>query len=211
LCHGAGDLYLLGLSSDLQPVGEPKRVTFSKMYTAGPVWYPGGHSILFSSSGSFHNAALWRMPVPGLPPRVGEREWLSLAGRGAHQPAISRQGHLAYVRQVFDSDIWRLESTGSRRVDNAPLNSTSLDQVPQYSPDGKRIALTSSRSGDRDLGVQFRRLERRQADLVWRSLCSKPSLVAGRPPHRLQRPARRVQRNLTCQLRRRKAGASRCV
>ena len=153
LSGGIGDLYLLELSGDLRPIGEPKRVTLSDTYVAGPAWHPDGHSIVFSSGGSFHHPALWRMPVQGPPPRAGNPKRLAFVGRGAHLPAISKQDRLAYVRYTLDADIWRLELTGARRVDSLPLNSTSLDHVPQYSPDGRRIAFASDRSGDHEIWV----------------------------------------------------------
>jgi Tol biopolymer transport system component len=93
------------------------------------------------------------MPTHGPPPRAEEPERLAFAGQGVRWPAISRQGRLAYARLLWDADIWRLELTGSHRVDNLPVNSTRLDHEPRYSPDGKRIAFGSDRSGDHEIWV----------------------------------------------------------
>ena len=149
----AGDLYLLGLSADLRPPGDPKRVTFSNTYVAGPAWYPDGHSIVFSSGDSFHEFTLWRITLRPPARRAGEPERLAFAGEVTSSPAISRQGRLAYVRSIEDTDVWRLELTGAHRVDNLPVNSTSIDHVPQYSPDGKRIAFGSNRSDSDEIWV----------------------------------------------------------
>lgn len=149
----SGDLYLLELSGDLRPIGEPKRATFRNLYTASPAWYPDGRSVVFASGGWSAATTLWRIPIHGPPLRTGEPERLAFAGQVTSMPAISRQGRLAYVWRTGDADIWRLELTGSRREDNLPLNSTSLDGSPQYSPDGKRIVFASNRSGSTEIWV----------------------------------------------------------
>jgi len=153
LSEGMGDLYWLELSGDLRPVGEPKRVTSRNSYTTNPAWCPDGRSVVFASGGASHDPSLWRISLPPLARRAGEPERLAFAGQGANCPAFSRQGRMAYARLMVDSDIWRLELTGSHRVDNLPLNSTSIDHVPQYSPDGKRIAFGSNRSGSHEIWV----------------------------------------------------------
>lgn len=66
-----------------------------------------------------------------------------------------RQGRLAYVRSLNDVDIWRLPLSGTHGA-GAPINliwSTRQDHVPQYSPDGARIAFASDRSGSHEIWV----------------------------------------------------------
>jgi Tol biopolymer transport system component len=41
------DLYLLALSEELKPLGEPKRLTFSHRDTIHPVWTPDGQELIF--------------------------------------------------------------------------------------------------------------------------------------------------------------------
>ena len=147
---GGADLYLLELSEDLRPVGEPKRITFWQRYTDAPAWWPDGNSILFSSSssGNTMSTTLWQMAIQGAARRPGEPERLPFGGESTRpQPAISRQGRVAYVQSVSGVHIWRLELGGSQRAAMMPMSSTRLDHVPQYSPDGKRIAFASNRSG----------------------------------------------------------------
>lgn len=153
LSEETGDLYLLEISGDLRPVGEPKRLTFTSSVTGYPAWCPDGSCVVFASGGSSHDTSLWRMRLPTLARRVGEPERLAFGGSGAIIPAISRRGRLAYSHYTGDSDIRRLDLTGGQREDNLPVNSTAIDHCPQYSPDGKRIAFNSNRSGSHEIWV----------------------------------------------------------
>ena len=75
-----------------------------------------------------------------------EAERLELAGGFAYYPALDfLGGRLAFNRSITNIDIWRLERGGIA----APfLTSSMLDSNPEYSPDGRRIAFSSSRRGD---------------------------------------------------------------
>ena len=144
------DLYLLTLASDLTPIGEPKRLTFRSQWTASPAWTPDGREILFSSGLQPGSASLWRTPASG----SGTPAPLQLAG---DHPAISRQGtRLAYRRSSVRDNIWRVELHGPDGRAGPPaalITSTRADYVPQYSPDGKRIAFMSGRSGRDEVWV----------------------------------------------------------
>jgi len=71
---------------------------------------------------------------------------LEIASRGASSPAVARKGgRLAFVRNVFHSDVWRLELGGKPQP---LLVSSAADSSAQFSPDGERIAFQSSRGGE---------------------------------------------------------------
>jgi tricorn protease-like protein len=62
--------------------------------------------------------------------------------------------HLVYSRQIEDTNIWRAElpKNGDPPVEaELFISSTWVDQTPKYSPDGKKIAFISSRSGSREV------------------------------------------------------------
>jgi Tol biopolymer transport system component/predicted Ser/Thr protein kinase len=145
------DLYLLPLSDSLQPIGEPKRLTFDNRDNASPAWTPEGREIIFSS-GQFNNRSLWRMAVSD---SAKPQQWAT-AGENNFCPAISRQGRrFVYSRQVGDVNIWRLD-LGAHGKASAPTNlihSTRGDTNAQFSPDGKRIAFVSDRSGNIEIWV----------------------------------------------------------
>jgi Tol biopolymer transport system component len=152
------DLNLLELAADLSPKAPPTRITWFNRYSGTPAWMPDGRSILFAS-GSQHNPTLWRIEVPARDGASAKAEQLPFGREGAIEPAVSRQGRIAYLRFSVDSDIWRLEL---RRGKNGPqavgvpkrlISSTRLDHVPHYSPDGKRIAFASDRSGSHEIWV----------------------------------------------------------
>jgi len=155
--HDSGaNLYLLDLSQDLKPKGEPKRITFGNRWSSSPAWTPDGKFILFIG-GSYHNPGLWRMAIRGGQP--GKPERLAFAGTGVRSPAISKQGRLVYSQWVVDADIWRLdlpagrEGAAATKPPTKVISSTRLDHTPQYSPDGKRIAFASDRSGSHEIWV----------------------------------------------------------
>jgi Tol biopolymer transport system component len=86
---------------------------------------------------------LWRAKVDSQRPP----ERLDLAGVHASYPAVARTGNrLAFSREQTNYDIWRYKSDGALE----PFITSSLvEQNPQFSPDGSRVAVASGRSGDR--------------------------------------------------------------
>jgi Tol biopolymer transport system component len=109
------DIYLLELTEDLKPKGEPKALTSLKGFSFGSAWAPNGTEIIFSS-GTFENTSLWKVLTSG----AGEPEPLPFTGAGACCPAISRNGNrLSYERVTFDSNIWSL-SLSAPGVASAP-------------------------------------------------------------------------------------------
>jgi Tol biopolymer transport system component/DNA-binding winged helix-turn-helix (wHTH) protein len=147
------DLFLLDLSEDLNPKSQLKQLTFDHRYTASPTWTPDGRAIVFSS-GTPHNPTLYKLVLSQPGGRSDKPERLAFAGEGARQPAISRQGRLAYQRSTIDANIWRLRLNAGRPAVEPPIKliaSTHLDHMPKYSPDGTRIAFASDRSGSQEI------------------------------------------------------------
>jgi len=75
---------------------------------------------------------------------------------GARQPAISRQGQLAYGTFTIDANIRRLRLNHGLPATEPParlIASTHLDHMPRYSPDGARITFGSNRSGSNEIWV----------------------------------------------------------
>ncbi|HEX4945550.1 MAG TPA: DPP IV N-terminal domain-containing protein, partial [Blastocatellia bacterium] len=134
------DLYLVPAAG-----GAVQRLTQLHRAINGFAWLPDSGEILFSSSTSREDAVLMKVAVP-----PGTPERLSGAGQGVGDPALSRQGNrLAYMQALTDTNIWRHDLFGSA-PSNSPtmlLSSTRLELEAKYSPDGKKIAFTSTRSG----------------------------------------------------------------
>ncbi len=143
----ADDIYIVRLDQDLHAAGEPRRVTEDEARIDGLVWAVDGESIIFSSERNGQRG-LWRVPARG-----GRIFPLPGAGEGARLPAVSADGSkLAYTRSMRDLNIWRQSLAGD--TEPKPLiRSTRLDHLPRYSPDGRRVAFISDRTGSMQLWV----------------------------------------------------------
>jgi Tol biopolymer transport system component len=148
ISHGASNVYVLPLSATLAPTGEPARLT-AENRVSGPVWTANGADVLFSSlrRGDW---TLWRIDAP----RGRTLRW---TGEEGDFPTISGVTHrLVYSRQVFDPNIWRIDLRGGSRSQparNMLVSSTRDDSLPQFSPDGRRLAFQSNRSGTYEIWV----------------------------------------------------------
>ena len=109
---------------------------------------PDSKEILFSARGS-----LWRLVVagestPARLPFVGEDGLMPVVSR----PQPGRPPRLVYVRSFEDYNIWRVETSAPGATASSPpvvsISSTRRDDMPQLSPDGRRVAFTSDRSGE---------------------------------------------------------------
>jgi len=106
------DIYLVSLSVDMVPRGEPQRLTFDGKEIDGLAWTADGHSLVFSSKRGGGRRELWQMPVmpSGTPVRI------SAAGDDPRDVATARVAqHLVYSHQVLDWNIWRLTLHGERK------------------------------------------------------------------------------------------------
>jgi WD40 repeat protein len=112
---------------------------------------------LIYSSGLPNTAAtLWRRRIEASASEPSQR--IDGVEEGSLEPAITRglqenPQRLAYERIVLDTNIW------AKDVDQLPgsasriVASTRRDANPQFSPDGRRLAFTSDRSGIRQIWV----------------------------------------------------------
>ena len=131
--------------------GEPRRLTHDGHQLAGITWTSDGRDVIFSSNrgGSY---GLWRISIDG-----GAPEPLPGAGENAFQPSVSGQGgRLAYVYDKADTNVWRApgpKAAGKGGTPTRLIASTRGEGSPRYSPDGKRIAFASDRTGGTEVWV----------------------------------------------------------
>jgi Tol biopolymer transport system component/DNA-binding winged helix-turn-helix (wHTH) protein len=147
--HENADIYLLRLTADLHPAGEAQALVLG-MGGREPRWTPDGREILFAF-GAYHRKKLSRMRVaPGSAPVPVP---FAVEGTFALSAAVSRQWQLVYVTSRHDVDLYRTElgSNGNGIRTTRFLSSTFVEHLPEYSPDGKRIAFVSNRSGSQQI------------------------------------------------------------
>ncbi len=148
-----GVLYALRLGKDMTGIGEPQRITAVELDPSFPTWMPNSREILFSA-----RASLWRLPVPKgtTPSRI------PFVGEDGVTPVVSRAqagrpARLVYVRSFADDNLWRVYTSSPGIPASTPpkiaVESTRRDAMPQLSPDGRRVAFTSDRSGEWEIWV----------------------------------------------------------
>jgi Tol biopolymer transport system component/predicted Ser/Thr protein kinase len=144
----ASDLYALPLAANLSAKSEPRRLTNDNRIIQGIAWTADGRELVFSSNRG-GTQSLWRVPIAA----SQEARRLTIGENGSF-PSISRQGNrMVYSQSISDSNIWRVNPSDLREPPSELIASTRTDINPQYSPDGKRIAFESSRSGNREVWV----------------------------------------------------------
>ena len=147
-----GDLYTLALTEDGNRAGEPTRRAEGLLRPAAPLWTTRGDALLFSA-GELAGARLWRTQAyaSGVPQAV------PLPAMDVNQAAVSIQGaRLAYAHWYLDTDIWCVEldrSGGKAQRVSRLISSTRPDYMARFSPDGRRIAFLSFRSGSVEIWV----------------------------------------------------------
>jgi serine/threonine protein kinase/Tol biopolymer transport system component len=135
------DLYVVSMAG-----GEEKRLTEDQEHIRGCAWTPDSGEIVFAfASNRTGNMNLWRIPFTGGQPRL-----LVGTGNNACEPALSlRESRLVYVDSVVKAAIWRVKLSGLAQERNPVrlVASTRRDINQSYSPDGKKIAFMSNRTG----------------------------------------------------------------
>ena len=146
------DLYILPLDRNWSASGEPRRLTHWNRVTMNPAWTADGREIIVAS-GEFEHSRLWRVPVSG----SGEASVIAPAGDFATLPAVARDSRLAFTRARSNVSIWTLDlsttpnpGTGRRPW---PASSNLNDHSPRFSPDGRRVAFVSTRSGTHQVWI----------------------------------------------------------
>jgi Tol biopolymer transport system component/tRNA A-37 threonylcarbamoyl transferase component Bud32 len=148
---GSGEIYVLPVTPDGRPLGEPRRLTHDERLILGLDWTADGRRIVYSS-GQLGSMNLLTIPASG-----GAPERLAVADQNPTALSISRSGsRLVYERDIVDLNIWRIPGPNSSDNKSAPsrfIASTQWDLEPQFSPDGTKIVFSSARSGSFEIWV----------------------------------------------------------
>ena len=131
---------VLELGADYTPAGPARRLANVRQ-PRSIAWSRDGASVVYDTNvrGRWE---LWRVSVDG----GTEPERLDIPGDHSRQPAIAPAGdRLAFERASQALSTYKLRGRGEPEP---VLVSTAWDYNPQFSPDGRRIAFSSGRSGD---------------------------------------------------------------
>ncbi|MEO8433005.1 MAG: winged helix-turn-helix domain-containing protein [Acidobacteriota bacterium] len=134
--------------------GEPRRVTADNRDVRGADWSRDGRDLFFSSNraGLY---SLWRVSASG-----GEPRFVAGGGSKIKYPSSARARSLvAYEDWIYEINLWSYPladpAVSPASAAAAPLALTSSNEEwnldPRVSPDGRRVAYTSTRSGTYEL------------------------------------------------------------
>jgi eukaryotic-like serine/threonine-protein kinase len=157
LSSGIADLYVVEVAKEGGPPTVARRLTNWNRMNRNPVWSWDGKEIFFVGNEPQIGPRIWR--VPAFAGGAGRR--INQIGDGVASLALSpRARRLVYSKEIDDWNIWRLDlaqAAGARARGQALLSplivSTYGDSQPQYSPDGKYIVFSSTRSGDQEIWI----------------------------------------------------------
>ena len=141
------DVYVLPVGVGGTADGAPRRLTYRKDAISGFDWTADGRGIVFLAGNT-----LWIISASG-----GMPERLAVSSDDADTLSVSRRGsRLVYQRHLFDLNIWRVDLRDPGRKPGNPvpfISSPKLDYQPSISPNGKRIAFVSERTGGRQIWI----------------------------------------------------------
>jgi len=172
--YAVADIYVLPLTEEFLPAGDPERRTYENRFSAMTVWTPDGREIVYSSfsGGGF---GLFRVSSGG--PDVPQR--LDPVGQGGTFPAISAQARrLVYMRtlpsgeaylgfadlapdgrrRAFASarsgnlEVWTCDRDGGDCVQMTSLGA-GFSGFPRWSPDGQYLVFFSNLEGQNEVYV----------------------------------------------------------
>ena len=144
-------IWLLELSNDFRARGEPKQLTLEKAAISNLAWTADGREIFYRAvrDGA---AGLWRIFVNE---RKQARFVLNLPSGRHMGVAISRLGdRAAYTGGYEPLHLWEAKLAAGKAVNPVQFTSSTWGEAnARFSPDGKRIAFGSSRSGTAEIWV----------------------------------------------------------
>ena len=144
LAFSAGEIYLLPLDG-----GAARPLTAYKRRSVSPVWTRDGRGILHIFDEYRIGQREIRL-IDVLDPKASWRRIPSIEDASE----ISAGRHLVFSRRIQDENIWRAKLSAAGDSPSAAelfISSTRRDSIPKYSPDGKKIAFISSRTGPNEI------------------------------------------------------------
>ncbi|HEY3455915.1 MAG TPA: winged helix-turn-helix domain-containing protein [Bryobacteraceae bacterium] len=148
----AAEIYAVSLDSSLRVASAAHHVSSTNRWCINPVFVPGKKQILYLEA---------QEPAAHKTLKITAADSSSTAGRTVmlnDEPLDITAGPLEVVYSTVrnDTNIWRARIAAAGEAPSTPerfISSTRFDGNPRYSPDGSKIAFTSSRSGTPEIWV----------------------------------------------------------
>ncbi len=177
LSEGDAGLFVVDLDESLRLRGVPRQLNTPSGASVGPAWTADGKELVF-----WHGIAgpvssqLWRVSASG----ATAARPIAFVGNGASYPAIAAHGNrLAFSHSFNDINVWRMSITAPGRAgEPVPMITSTRGDIVRphaFSPDGRRIAFESDRSGA--LGVWLANADGRDVSLLF----GGPTYLSGSP------------------------------
>jgi Tol biopolymer transport system component len=152
--NGVGDIWVLDLARHTKT-----RITFGPQYSADPVWWPDGKSIVFDYGPSGSEDSFYRQNADGTGSKV---KLLETPGISEIPFSVSPDGrYIAYMRRDPKSntgwDIWALPMFPDKSGEQKPfavVSTNFVDVTPSFSPDGKWLAYANNETGRQEVYIQ---------------------------------------------------------
>ena len=141
------DIYTISVTGE-----NLKRITHDAKNIWGIAYMPNGQDIVFSSN-RLGPLSLWKMNIRnGFPEMIHGTGQTSLI-----DPTVTIDGsRLAYCERSQDVHIYRIripEAPGQKVIPSKVSISTQQDRTLAFSPDGKKVAFSSTRSGFAEIWI----------------------------------------------------------
>jgi serine/threonine protein kinase/dipeptidyl aminopeptidase/acylaminoacyl peptidase len=152
--NGVGDIWVVDLARHTKT-----RITFGPQYSASPVWWPDGKSIVFNYGATSSGDSIYRQNADG----TGSKEkLLDTTGISEIPFSVSPDGrYIAYMRRDLKSntgwDIWALPMFPDKSGEQKPFPvvvTNFVDITPAFSPDGKWLAYANNETGRYEVYIQ---------------------------------------------------------
>ena len=150
---GTSTAYVTPLAQ-LAPAGPTQQLTPDGVSVLGLAWKPDGSGLLLSSAGHLGFSRTYSIPLrPGRSAAGGEMKLLPF-GERARGISVASNGRVVYAAQYRDTNLWRADVDSKGEQEHVRVAASTLDDhTPDYSPDGKRLAFASTRSGTEEIWV----------------------------------------------------------